>query len=66
MSRLHGSAVCVIADGMDQMKYSLPRSPLVKSRNFPHSTGEAPRGLCDLPRALRSVYCGVARHQEGQ
>lgn len=34
MSRLHGSAVCVIADGMDQMKYSLPRSPLVKSKEF--------------------------------
>eukprot|EP00435_Cladocopium_sp_Y103_P071755 s659_g38.t1 len=34
MSRLHGSAVCVIADGMDQMKYSLPRTPSIKSKEF--------------------------------
>ena len=34
MSRLKGSAVCVIADGMDQMKFSLPRSAMTKSKDL--------------------------------
>ena len=34
MSRLRGSAVCVIADGMDQMKFAVPRTPLTKTKEF--------------------------------
>lgn len=34
MSRLKGSFVCIIADGMDQMKFSLPRTPVTKGKEF--------------------------------
>lgn len=34
MSRLRGNIVCIIADGMDQMKFSLPRTPITKGKEF--------------------------------
>ena len=34
MSRLKGSFVCIIADGMDQMKFSLPRTAITKGKEF--------------------------------
>lgn len=33
-SRMKGSAVCVIADGMDQTKFSLPRSAVLQGKEF--------------------------------